>query len=73
MELIHMICGIHAVGRTEGAEHLGWKIEIDNVDYLVALKAKFTSRDIHNDRIPLAVVGMSHHRGLKILFKRIVG
>ena len=40
MELIHMVGGVYAVSRAEGAEHLGRQFQIDNVDHLIAVKAK---------------------------------
>ena len=43
MELVHVIGGIDTVRCTEGAEHLDRQFKIDNVDDLVAVKAKFAS------------------------------
>ena len=73
MLLVHMVGGINAVGGGKRAEHFGRKLEIDHFGDLVGLKTEFPPRNAHHDRVPLAAVSVTKHRGLEILVKGIVG
>ena len=72
MKLVHVVRRIDTIRRAERAIHLWGQLEIDNVDNFVAIKAKLAPRYAHYNRIPLAIIGVSKHRRLKILIERIV-
>ena len=68
-----MVGGVHAVGRTEGAEHLGRELEVDYVDHLVAVQPELSAGYPHGDGVPLLIVRMPQHRRLHPVVKGIVG
>ena len=73
MELIHVIRGIDAVCRAEGAEQLDRMLHIDNADFLIAVKAELAARKRHHEGVPLAVLRMAKDSRFKILIEGIIG
>ena len=72
MELVHVVGREHAVALAEGAEHFGGLLEVYHVDALVAILSELAVRHVHNEGVPLAVVGVAEHCGLKILVEGVV-
>ena len=72
MELVHVVRRVHTVGCPERTEHLGRELEIDNIDYLIAVKSKLAPGHAQYDSIPLPIVRMPKHRRLHPIVKRIV-
>lgn len=67
-----MVRRVDAVSCAEGSEHLGWKLQIGYVDYLVAVKSELSPGHTHHNRIPFSIVTMPQHRRFKILVEGII-
>ena len=68
-----MVGGVDTVRRAEGAEHFDRQFHVDHIDHLVAVLTEFAARDLHHERIPLAVVAVAENCCLEILVKWVVG
>ncbi len=68
-----MVRRVYAISRVERAEHLCRQFEINNIDYLVAVKTKLAPGHAHDDGVPFAVVAVTEDGGFKVFVKRIVG
>ena len=72
VQLVHVVGGIDAVGRAEGAEHFGRQLQVDHVDDLVAVETEFATGNAHRDGVPFSAVAMPQDGRFRIPVEGVI-